>query len=303
MSLERQSKPIAQAAKSSDRSQAGGVVASIRKIVRHALDEAGLSMIYYRALEWRSSLGRRSRITRAPDGLALPPPYLMTLVTGAPDADWFLAQGEVCAKVFANAADRAGLSFGAASKILDLGCGCGRVVRHVRAMTEAELVGMDYNARLIAWCHAYLPGGFVRNGLQPPMPARDGEFDIVYLMSVFTHLGIKSQRAWLAELNRVTRPGGVVLLTFHDEDHSTLPLDPVIRETLAASGYYVANAQGEGSNFTATFQTRAFTQQLLSETFDVLEVIPSHETQLMQALAVLRRRNLTPRAFASVPTH
>jgi SAM-dependent methyltransferase len=41
----------------------------------------------------------------------------------------------------------------------------------------------------------------------------------VIVISVFTHLPRDYQDAWLAELRRVTRPGGVVIATVHGESH------------------------------------------------------------------------------------
>ncbi|MGY1688890.1 class I SAM-dependent methyltransferase [Geodermatophilus sp. SYSU D01105] len=49
----------------------------------------------------------------------------------------------------------------------------------------------------------------------PPLPFDDGRFDLVLGYSVFTHLPVDHQDAWLAELRRVTRPGGLLLLTVH----------------------------------------------------------------------------------------
>lgn len=148
---------------------------------------------------------------------------------------------------------------------------------------------MDYNRRLIAWCRRNLPGQFFRNHLKPPLPANDEEFDIVYLMSVFTHLSVETQRAWLAELHRVTRPDGLILLTFHDQDHVTLPKGRSVQEELLRTGSYLMNAQGEGSNFMATFQTREFAERLFGEVFLVREIHPTGSSGIGQALAVLQR--------------
>jgi SAM-dependent methyltransferase len=243
-------------------------------------------MAYYRLIEWRHSQRISENRAFATDGLPLPSPYLMTLVAGGPDPTWFLDQGKRCAIAFADASARAGVPFRSATRILDLGCGCGRVIRHLPALTQAELVGMDYNPRLVACCRRNLPGRFVRNRLRSPIPAADALFDVAYLMSVFTHLGIETQRAWLAELCRVTRPGGLALVTFHDEDRVTLSDDA--REALRTTGFYQQNARGEGSNFMATYQTLAFTERLFAKAFSVVELIPSRRSGIGQALAVLR---------------
>jgi len=47
---------------------------------------------------------------------------------------------------------------------------------------------------------------------QPPLPFPDNSFDLIYAVSVFTHLSEEHQRTWLPELRRVLRPGGRLLL-------------------------------------------------------------------------------------------
>ena len=48
---------------------------------------------------------------------------------------------------------------------------------------------------------------------EPPLPYPDHHFDLVINHSVFTHLDERMQDLWLGELQRVTRPGALLLLT------------------------------------------------------------------------------------------
>ena len=52
---------------------------------------------------------------------------------------------------------------------------------------------------------------------QPPTKFEDGAFDAILAISVFTHLDQDLQNAWLAELKRIARPGGIVLASVHSE--------------------------------------------------------------------------------------
>jgi hypothetical protein len=106
-------------------------------------------------------------------------------------------------------------------------------------------------------------------------------------VSVFTHLRPETQREWLAELRRVTRPGGVILITFHDKDQKTLPEGA--NSALADAGIHVANDHVQGSNLMATFQTREHARRTFGEQLEVVGIIPSTETPVQQAVAITRR--------------
>jgi SAM-dependent methyltransferase len=263
---------------------------TFRSTARAAAQSLGLMPLWFRYVEWRISRGERDAPRADAQGVPIPSPYLRVLVSGAADWRAFLETGEATAKRLDGYASDAGLPFRDAKRILDLGCGVGRVIRHLPKLTKADLFGVDYNTRLIGWCARNLKGEFRRNRLHPPLEFGAGDFDIVYLLSVFTHLRIPTQREWLAELARVIRPGGLALISFHDEDHVGVPDKPEARAALAAAGVFINNDEIEGSNFIATFQSRAFTAALFGDYFEVVRIIPSAEAGVGQALAVLRRR-------------
>jgi mutator protein MutT len=103
---------------------------------------------------------------------------------------------------------------------LDFGCGCGRTLLWLaRQFPQVRWHGTDIDAESVAWCRASLPGGvFSVNGPLPPLPYADGSFDLIYGVSVFTHLSEEHQRAWLPELRRILKPGGLLLLSFHSKN-------------------------------------------------------------------------------------
>jgi SAM-dependent methyltransferase len=100
--------------------------------------------------------------------------------------------------------------------VLDWGCGHGRVTCHfIDQWPLAKMYGTDIDAENIAWCNEHLaPERFVVAPLWPPCEFADGTFDGIFGISVVTHLTAEAQRAWLAELARILKPGGTALLTF-----------------------------------------------------------------------------------------
>lgn len=151
-------------------------------------------------------------------GLPLPPPRLRILVAGSADLEWFLGSGrsqtDYLRRLLADVEQPID-SFGA---VLDFGCGCGRMTRWWRDVEGPQFHGCDYNPELVAWCAASLPFVAVRrNGLGPPLPYQDGTFDLLYALSVLTHLPDALGRRWIEEFRRVLKPDGLLWVTTHGE--------------------------------------------------------------------------------------
>jgi SAM-dependent methyltransferase len=107
-----------------------------------------------------------------------------------------------------------GYSF-AGRRVLDFGCGAGRVLRHfVPEASEAEFWGCDLHAPTIEWLSENLspPMRFFVNDRRP-LPQPDEHFDLVYALSVFTHVTYEWSD-WLLEVHRVLKPGGLFVATF-----------------------------------------------------------------------------------------
>ncbi len=111
------------------------------------------------------------------------------------------------------------LSSSSIREVLDFGCGCGRTLRWLgREFRGKRLTGADADEEMIGWSRRHLRfAEFTSNPPWPPLPFSSGRFDFVCAISVFTHSSAAMRRRWLAELARVTAPGGLVLLTAHGE--------------------------------------------------------------------------------------
>ena len=109
----------------------------------------------------------------------------------------------------------------AGKRVLDFGCGAGRTLRHfLPEAGEAEFYGCDIDAASIEWLAQQLspPLLVFRNGEEPGLPQRDDFFDLVYALSVFTHVTDR-WAPWMVELQRVVKPGGLLIATFLNEAH------------------------------------------------------------------------------------
>ena len=146
--------------------------------------------------------------------VALPPDYLMYeafqldyeryYVNGKKTAEWM-------ASLVQNHKNLEGGS------ILDWGCGPARVIRHLPGfIKDGTFYGTDYNRESIAWCSAnFTDIYFHSNDLMPGLIYNKEMFDLVYGISIFTHLSKEAHEAWLNELIRVLKPGGILFITVH----------------------------------------------------------------------------------------
>jgi SAM-dependent methyltransferase len=217
---------------------------------------------------------RRDPHVAGPDGLPLPPDELIAQVSGIRDAEQFIAGGLLGREVITHVLARKGERVAELGAILDFGVGCGRVARHWAGL-DVDVHGCDYNPELVAWCRRNLPHVTARsNGLDPPLPYEDARFDLVYALSVFTHLTESRQRSWIAELRRVTRPRGLVLFTTHGpsfrfSDPAWPP--PEIRARLAAGELVVVLPEHAGRNACTAIHPRAWVEEHMLDGLELLE--------------------------------
>jgi SAM-dependent methyltransferase len=121
------------------------------------------------------------------------------------------------ADLVVEAALETGLELGPGKVGLDFGCSSGRVVRVLAAAyPEMDWHGCDPLAAAIEWARENLPGiDFRHSPEQPPLPYPDDSIDLVFAISVWSHFGQAAALDWLAEMRRLVRPGGRLLLTTH----------------------------------------------------------------------------------------
>ncbi|MBP7585509.1 MAG: class I SAM-dependent methyltransferase [Spirochaetes bacterium] len=97
------------------------------------------------------------------------------------------------------------------SRVLDLGCGWGRVLKPVMDR-GARATGLDISHSMLRATRAHLK----KHGHRPPLlrgdatrlPFADESFDMVYSLLVLQHLSKENGREVFREVRRVLKPGG-----------------------------------------------------------------------------------------------
>lgn len=217
--------------------------------------------------------------TAAPD-LPLPPPRLRHRVHGAMDATSFLQVGSRCAADVAILAKDHDRDFAAYDNVLDFGCGCGRTLRHFEHRPPTQhLHGTDIDASAIRWCQEHLHGlaAWNVNAVLPPTSYPDATFDLIYAISVFTHIDEATQFAWLRELNRIAKPGARLILTVHGEHVYRHSLGPDDLSVVERQGFLFRVKQtgrwkldGLPDWYQTSFHTKDYVASHWSRLFDVV---------------------------------
>jgi SAM-dependent methyltransferase len=112
-------------------------------------------------------------------------------------------------------ARQVGRPLGGATRVLDFGCGWGRILRFfLRDCKAAHLQGIDVDPMLVDVCRSTFPyARFDTVNALPPTPFPEGSFDVITGYSVFSHLAEHASLAWVQEFSRLLRPGGLMVVT------------------------------------------------------------------------------------------
>jgi SAM-dependent methyltransferase len=102
----------------------------------------------------------------------------------------------------------------AAKRWLEVGCGYGRVVRVLTDRVPASSVWVtDVIGEAVEFCHREFGVNAIAD-----LAARselDGTFDVIYLISVLTHLPFDVSNSLIGQLTELLAPGGVLVVTAH----------------------------------------------------------------------------------------
>lgn len=217
------------------------------------------------------------RVLKDPRRSATPPAGLRARVHGAQDLPGFILMGKTIALDIHATLNRRGVDSEAGHRMLDFGCGCGRVLTWLRYLyPNSELHATDIDREAIEWCRKHLGGqaDFSTNQNNPPLAYGDGRFDLVYSVSIFTHLPEAMQFAWLEELSRVTRPGGTLLLTIRGARFFP-GRSRRARRSLEKHGFYYHRRRGTyglPGFYQQSYHSEDYVRREWSRCFDILEI-------------------------------
>jgi SAM-dependent methyltransferase len=191
-----------------------------------------------------------------------------------------------------------------ASRILDFGCGWGRLTRLFAKDVPAEMIfGCDPDASILEWCR-HIPGTFRQSDTIPQRLPFDERFDLIFAFSVFTHLGPATHAKALRSLHAALSQDGLILATIRPRAFIEVRggelarlSEAAVRDLLAEydSGRFVYDphnrplAEGEVPYGEAVIPLAYMTRHW-TEMFDIVEVSPASPSDPYQIPVVMRPR-------------
>lgn len=144
-------------------------------------------------------------------------------------------------------------------RVLDLPCGHGRVLRHIRAaFPDAQITACDLRRDAVDYCAAIFGAIPIYSETHPDRIPLTGPFDLIWCGSLLTHLDETQSMAFLGRFHSLLAENGILVFTLHGPSaayavrhgHINYHLDKAgldrLLQTFMQQGYGYADYPGKG---------------------------------------------------------
>jgi SAM-dependent methyltransferase len=173
---------------------------------------------------------------------------------------------------------------------MDFGCGPGRTLRHFLSEAEtAEVWGADIDADSVERLRREHspPLHLLQSGYEPPLGLDYGSFDLIWAISVFTHLTDNSM-SWLLELHRLLKPNGLLIATYMGRWHSEILTGSPWQEDRVGMNVLQHN-KGREAGGPMVMMSDWWVREHWGRAFEILRIEPQIHNQ---SWAVMRKRSV-----------
>lgn len=183
-------------------------------------------------------------------------------------------------------------------KLLDWGCGCGRVTSlFLQHSGIPEIYGCDIDREAVEWCSDNLKKGYFSViDPYPPTKFSDNMFDVIIGYSVFTHLDRNMQENWLREMKRIMVPGGLFLASCHG-DFATSFAPKHVQKEVSSKGISDGTLDNKldgiapSKYYRCVYQSRAYNEKEWGKQFKIIDYVERGMANL-QDLVVMQKIKL-----------
>lgn len=152
------------------------------------------------------------------------------------------------------------------ASVLEFAAGFGRFTRHLTKVLPGRVACTDVMPGSIAFLREQFGVEGVESSHDPEKVILPTKYDLVFVLSMFTHLPTRMWARWLLALQRTVKPGGLLVFSVHNEDFAReagVVFDAHGTHFIASSESPSIDAQTYGTTFT----TKKFVEDSVSSVF------------------------------------
>lgn len=233
--------------------------------------------------EYRQKVGNEAlnAVELYSDGIPVPPIKLRDMVRkGGILAEDFLVEGRQACDAILSYLEANSVEIRSGTRVLEFGVGCGRIARHMIPRTHVNFTGSDVDSELIGWCDTNLTGlealrgtnlKFLTNEYMPPVNLPDNGLDVIYSISVFTHMEVATQDAWMNELWRLLKPEGHLLISILERSTAELQSGVEVKKRIDKEFHRGwLGSRGNPDSYFSAFHTLEYLDQRFGTRFEFI---------------------------------
>lgn len=127
-------------------------------------------------------------------------------------------------------------------RVLDIGCGWGGAAQFMAERYQASVTGVTVSKNQALTAQKRCAGLPVDIRLQD-YRSLTGNFDAIYSLGMFEHVGVRNHRTYLAKVRELLRPDGLFVLHTIGGNRSSVATDPWIEKYIFPNGQIPSLAQ------------------------------------------------------------
>jgi len=270
-------------------------MSSVKRWLKNIFYSTGNARLLNRAIYGWSKFthsAMNKRYKKNHPGISLPSTYFL-YETYMPDYEKYIEDGRVAAQEIIDWT----LPYLPMNPlvVMEWGCGVARIVRHLPSILpdDAGIFACDINGEMIKWDKENIEGiEFSRIGHLPPTGYSFGQFNIIYAISVFTHIDGREHLPWILEMHRILIRGGIFLFTTHGKNFYHQLAGNELKQ-LTEEGYFTRSYPDKGHRMMTTYNEANQFRTMISTFFEVLEFHDGqvdHEKTGGQDLWIIRKK-------------
>lgn len=212
--------------------------------------------------------------------IPIPPPHLMKRAANTEYSSFFRASAFKTYRDYWQEAIKY-IDFNNVYRILDWGCGCGRLTYLLSKISKTfKVYGCDIDKEAISWCRDNIQDAqFTVIPLTPPTNYPPIFFNLIIGNSILTHLTKDLQIQWLTEAKRILTPNGLFIASVHGESATYFSFPTSNIKNILKNGIYdkvmdtALNGIAPPNYYRGTFQSKEYTIKTYSQYFEVLDYV------------------------------